>query len=111
MDVPRADIHNTDLTNILPRTIHKYNLPSSRLHPKVTKGAYTENPGQIIDIVTHLRGLGFIIEVDDFGNDYFSLSILSQIPLDILKLGMEFIQSETTKQVNQGILCFVTSPA
>ena len=99
------------LANILLRTVHKYNLPPSRLHLEITESAYTENPGQIIDTVTHLRELGFIIEMDDFGSGYSSLNMLNQMPLDILKLDMKFIQSETAKPVNQGILRFIMSLA
>lgn len=32
VNVSRADIYNADLANILLRTVHKYNLPPSRLH-------------------------------------------------------------------------------
>ena len=111
VNVSRADIYNADLANILLRTVHKYNLPPSRLHLEITESAYTENPGQIIDTVTHLRKLGFIIEMDDFGSGYSSLNMLNQMPLDILKLDMKFIQSETAKPVNQGILRFIMSLA
>ncbi len=111
VNVSRADIYNADLANILLRTVHKYNLPPSRLHLEITESAYTENPGQIIDTVTHLRELGFIIEMDDFGSGYSSLNMLNQMPLDILKLDMKFIQSETAKPVNQGILRFIMSLA
>ena len=37
--------------------------------------------------------------------------MLNQMPLDILKLDMKFIQSETAKPVNQGILRFIMSLA
>lgn len=45
--------------------------------------------------------------MDDFGSGYSSLNMLNQMPLDILKLDMKFIQSETAKPVNQGILRFI----
>ena len=54
-----------------------------------------------------LRNLGFIIEMDDFGSGYSSLNMLNQMPLDILKLDMKFIQSETAKPNKQGILRFI----
>ena len=111
VNVSRADIYNADLANILLRTVHKYGLPPWRLHLEITESAYTENPGQIIETVTHLRELGFIIEMDDFGSGYSSLNMLNQMPLDILKLDMKFIQSETAKPVNQGILRFIMSLA
>lgn len=45
--------------------------------------------------------------MDDFGSGYSSLNMLNQMPLDILKLDMKFIQSETAKPVDQGILRFI----
>lgn len=51
-----------------------------------------------------LRQQGFIIEMDDFGSGYSSLNMLNQMKLDVLKLDMKFIQSETAKPADQGIL-------
>ena len=55
--------------------------------------------------------MGFIIEMDDFGSGYSSLNMLNQMKLDILKLDMKFIQSETAKPVEQGILRFIVGLA
>lgn len=107
VNVSRADIYNADIANLLTQTILKYKLPPSRLHLEITESAYTEDPNQIIDTVRHLRNLGFVVEMDDFGSGYSSLNMLNQMPLDVLKLDMKFIQSETAKPVNQGILRFI----
>ena len=88
-------------------TVNKYGLSPSRLHLEITESAYTEDPNQIIETVVSLRNLGFIIEMDDFGSGYSSLNMLNQMPLDILKLDMKFIQSETAKPNKQGILRFI----
>lgn len=107
VNVSRADIYNADIADILMKTIQKYGLPPSRLHLEITESAYTEDPKQIIDTATHLRELGFVIELDDFGSGYSSLNMLHKMPVDILKLDMKFIQSETAKPVSQGILRFI----
>lgn len=111
VNVSRADIYNTDLTNILLNILEKYHMQASRLHLEITESAYTEDPKQIIDTVSSLRELGFAIEMDDFGSGYSSLNMLNQMPLDILKLDMKFIQSETAKPVNEGILHFIMNLA
>ena len=110
VNVSRADIYNADIADILVKTVRKYRLPPSRLHLEITESAYTENPKQIIDTVERLRELGFVIEMDDFGSGYSSLNMLNQMPLDVLKLDMKFIQVETAKPVNQGILRFIMGP-
>lgn len=107
VNVSRADIYNADIAKTLTKLVEKYNLPPSRLHLEITESAYTENPDQIIETVRLLRELGFIIEMDDFGSGYSSLNMLNKMPLDILKLDMKFIQSETAKPIDQGILSFI----
>lgn len=107
VNVSRADIYNTDLSDILMGIVSKYGLPPSRLHLEITESAYTENPEQIIETVGNLRELGFIIEMDDFGSGYSSLNMLDKMPVDILKLDMKFIQSMAVQSVNGGILHFI----
>ena len=107
VNVSRADIYNADLSEILRETVKKYHLPASRLHLEITESAYTENPKQIIDTVSRLRDMGFVIEMDDFGSGYSSLNMLNEMPIDILKLDMKFIRSETAKPNSQGILRFI----
>lgn len=88
-------------------TLKKYDVSPERLHLEITESAYTENPKQIIDTVSRLRKVGFIVEMDDFGSGYSSLNMLNEMPIDILKLDMKFMQSETAKPVNQGVLRFI----
>lgn len=107
VNVSRADIYNVDLTNILIRTVQKYSLSPSRLHLEITESAYTKDPKQLLDTVERLRASGFIIEMDDFGSGYSSLNMLNNMPIDILKLDMNFTQSQIEKPVNQGILHFI----
>lgn len=111
VNVSRADIYNADLADILVRIVQKHDLSPSHLHLEITESAYTENPTQIIDTVGKLRDLGFVIEMDDFGSGYSSLNMLNEMPIDILKLDMKFIQSETAKPQSQGILQFIIALA
>lgn len=111
VNVSRADIYNVDLTHILKELLQKYSLSPATLHLEITESAYTENPRQIVDTVSRLRELGFIIEMDDFGSGYSSLHMLHEMPVDVLKLDMKFIQSEPATLVNQEIMRFIISLA
>ena len=111
VNVSRADIYQPDLPDVLYSLVQEYGVEPAQLHLELTESAYTENTEQIIAAVNRLRAMGFIIEMDDFGSGYSSLSLLNQIKLDILKLDMKFIQSETSKPTNQGILRFIVSLA
>ncbi|MDD2972930.1 MAG: EAL domain-containing protein [Lachnospiraceae bacterium] len=111
VNVSRADIYNPKLTDTLLNLVAKYKIPMRYLHLEITESAYTENPEQIITVVGRLRELGFRIEMDDFGSGYSSLNMLADMPVDVLKLDMGFIQSETKKTSGKGILSFVISLA
>ena len=111
VNVSRADVYQIDLIDTLLQLVEKYGLEPGWLHLEITESAYTENPNQIIETAGKLREIGFVIEMDDFGSGYSSLNMLNQMKLDILKLDMKFIQSETAKPVEQGILRFIVGLA
>lgn len=104
VNVSRADVYRIDLADTLLNLTRKYGVDPACLHLEITESAYAENPTQIISTVEELRKYGFLIEMDDFGSGYSSLSMLSQMNLDILKLDMKFIQNETAKPAEQSIL-------
>lgn len=111
VNVSRADIYNPRLADVLLGLLEKYSVSIRYLHLEITESAYTDNPEQIITAVSHLRRLGFVVEMDDFGSGYSSLNMLAEMPVDVLKLDMRFIQSETQKTSGMGILSFVISLA
>lgn len=111
VNVSRADFYQADLVDILSGMVKKYRLSPTDLHLEITESAYTENPAQILSTVEKLRKQGFILEMDDFGSGYSSLNMLNQMKLDVVKLDMKFVQSETAKPINQGILRFVVDLA
>ena len=50
---------------------------------------------QLIRVVDTFRERGFLIELDDFGAGYSSLNMLANLPIDVLKMDMKFMQSVT----------------
>ena len=111
VNVSRADFYQEDLAEVLTQLVKKFDLEPHDLHLEVTESAYTENPRQILNTVKELRKLGFVIELDDFGSGYSSLNTLNQMELDIIKLDMKFIQSETAKPEDKGILKYIVELA
>ena len=45
-----------------------------------------------LDILRQLQKAGFCIEMDDFGSGYSSLNLLREMPVDVLKIDMVFLQ-------------------
>lgn len=111
VNISRADIYRYRLTDTFCALIQKYEIEPEFLHLEITESAYTEHQERLISTVEALRGLDFIIEMDDFGRGYSSLNMLSQMSLDILKLDMEFVQNEIAKPAERSILNDIISMA
>lgn len=111
VNVSRADIYNPHIDTILLSLIKKYRISPKYLYLEITETAYTENPDQLIKTVQNLKKLGFVIEMDDFGTGYSSLNMLSELPIDVLKLDIKFIQNEEKKNNSRSILSFIISLA
>ena len=111
VNVSRMDIYNADLADVLTGLVRRHGLSPSRLHLEITESAYTDTSRQLIETLGALRRLGFVIEMDDFGSGYSSLNMLTEMPIDVLKLDMKFIQTEITRPTGQGILRFIVDLA
>ncbi len=111
VNVSCIDVYNKELPKLLLDLTKKYGIATKYLHLEITETAYTENPNQIIEAVRHLSDAGFMIEMDDFGTGYSSLNMLSDLPIDILKLDMKFIKNEMQKNGSKNILSFIISLA
>ena len=94
VNVSRVDFDHEDLIDNLNSTIKKHGLKSSDMHLEVTESAFAGDSSQFIVILEKLRGLGFVIEMDDFGSGYSSLCTLKDIPVDVIKMDSDFLSSE-----------------
>ena len=92
VNVSRVDLYDENVVGTLIDIVESNGLSPEDMHLEVTESAYTENSGQIIDMVNKLRDYGFRIEMDDFGTGYSSLNMISKLPIDALKLDMGFIR-------------------
>ena len=96
VNLSRIDIYNPKLEENFIKLIETCGLSTRDIMLEVTESAYTDNSDQIIQVVESLRSRGFFIEMDDFGSGYSSLNMLSELPIDALKLDMKFIKNIAT---------------
>ncbi|WP_115708174.1 EAL domain-containing protein [Legionella sainthelensi] len=48
---------------------------------------------KVTSMIAHARELGYVVVIDDFGTGFSNLSYLRTLPLDVLKIDKEFIDS------------------
>ncbi|MDD3429972.1 MAG: EAL domain-containing protein, partial [Oscillospiraceae bacterium] len=91
VNVSRVNLYNPYLCDMIVALTEKYNIPTAMLKLEITETAYTEDPHQLLEVIDQLQEKGFIILMDDFGSGYSSLNMLKDIPANVLKLDMRFI--------------------
>ena len=93
VNVSRIDLYHRDIIHVLASLVTKYDIPTRLLELEITESAYMDNPEQMISLVSKLHEEGFTILMDDFGSGYSSLNMLRDLPVDLLKLDLRFLEN------------------
>ena len=104
VNVSRIDMYDPHLIETFQRILTSHGLSADDFYLEITESAYTQNSEQIIATVDQLRELGFRIEMDDFGTGYSSLNMISTLPIDALKLDMQFIRTAFSERRDTRLL-------
>ncbi|MBZ9752106.1 EAL domain-containing protein [Deinococcus sp. HMF7604] len=68
---------------------------------ELTEQAAARHPEAAAQQLSRLRGLGVQIALDDFGTGQSSLSLLHQLPIDLLKIDRSFLQAAPDPEANR----------
>ena len=93
VNVSRIDLNDPPLLKILEKTVDEAGIGRESILLEITESAYTDNAEQIVNVVKTLRESGFFIEMDDFGTGFSSLNMITTLPIDALKLDIQFIRT------------------
>ena len=91
VNVSRVEFYNPALCDDIRDIAKKHNISPDLLKIEITESAYADNPVQVMDAVKKLHAYGFSVLMDDFGSGYSSLNMLKDLPIDVLKIDMRFL--------------------
>ena len=97
INVSRAHFYGRELVHKLTTLVEKYGLETSDIEVEITESICGEDVEIIYDYIRKLQELGFKIAMDDFGSGYSSLNMLKEMPLDILKMDLKFLEGNQEK--------------
>lgn len=92
VNVSRMNLYDDGLCDFLLELLQKYQLNTDLIKLEITESSYKENPIQLIDSMQRFREAGFHVLMDDFGSGFSSLNMLKDVPVDTLKIDMQFIR-------------------
>ncbi len=107
VNISVVDLYQDDFEEYLLSLINEYQLKPENLHLEITETAYVKDLKFMVNIIKSLQQNGFIVEMDDFGSGYSSLKTLKNVPFDVIKLDMEFLQESEINEKAKNILTSV----
>ena len=99
VNISTKDFYYLDICEAMRSLSERYDFNIKNLKLEITESALMENVREVMRTLDGLHGLGYDIEIDDFGSGYSSLGMLKDINADILKIDMIFLQE--TKNIKK----------
>jgi diguanylate cyclase len=93
VNVPPSLIADRTFPARVASVIDTYRLAPGQLILEITEDALLDNLEDVRIVTSHLRDLGALLSLDDFGRGYSSLLHLQQIPLASVKIDQGFVSN------------------
>ncbi len=107
VNISPKDFYFTDVYEVMTGLVQKHGIRPQNLHLEITETSVTIDVEERMSLIKRLQESGFIVEMDDFGSGYSSLNMLKDIPVDVLKVDMEFLNENTDRRRSRKILGYI----
>ncbi len=111
VNVSARQFHNPGFVRAVERALRASGLEPRNLELELTEGVLVESRDRTVAVLRGLKELGVQIAVDDFGMGYSSLSYLSRLPIDCLKIDRTFVSQARRHRQDAAITQTVISLA
>ena len=90
VNVSRLQFYDQDFVQRYIAIRDRYQVPPELLEVEFTESIVMDNAQLMLKIVRDLKAAGFACSIDDFGKGYSSLSLLKDLPIDVVKIDQFF---------------------
>ncbi|HHX61588.1 MAG TPA: EAL domain-containing protein [Epulopiscium sp.] len=99
------------IVNLVKDILKESNLASEYLEIEITESAAIKESIYIEEALAKLKNIGVTIAIDDFGTEYSSLSRLKLLPIDRIKIDMQFTQGIESNEKDRAIIMVIINLA
>ncbi len=110
VNVSARQLEDPTFADQLCDTLRRRELPPSALCLELTESTIVRDPDRAAELLSALRELGVRVALDDFGTGSSSLTLLRQLPVDILKIDRSFV-AQVTEQPRDAVLVRILTDA
>ncbi|PKM55474.1 MAG: hypothetical protein CVU98_12365 [Firmicutes bacterium HGW-Firmicutes-3] len=104
INITSKTLEQEDFVSKLESILMEYQVNPSYIEIEITERVVMNNFSKNIETLLNLRKMGVKISLDDFGIGYSSLSYLSKIPLDFVKIDKSFIEAITDNKMAEQVI-------
>ena len=111
INISPKDFYFMDVFDVITSLVKKHGIDPKHLHLEITESSVMNNANENINTINRLREFGFTVEMDDFGSGYSSLNMLKDMPVDVLKIDMVFLEKTDDFKKSKIILSSIVDMA
>ncbi len=114
VNLSRNRLYDENIIEHLIGIIDSYGIEHNLIDFELTESATYDDTEHMIQVLNELRANGFLISMDDFGTGYSSFSLLTEMPIDTLKLDKSFVDKvggEADKEQDIAVVRHIVSLA
>lgn len=94
---------NPNLIQMIRQVLLETGLEPKYVELEITESVAIKETNSVIPVLAELRSLGVTISIDDFGTEYSSLARIKNLPIDRIKMAMEFVHGITVSDKDEAI--------
>lgn len=98
INLSRVQFEAEDLIDVVASALSRHNLAPADLILEVTETAVSRDPELTAAVLERIQSLGVRVAIDDFGVGESSLSVLYEMPANIVKIDKSFIDRITSEE-------------
>lgn len=111
VNVSPAQLSLANFVNRLALILGRCEMAPEQLNLEITESALIEKNSSCIRVINEIKEMGVQLSLDDFGTGYASLSYLTRLPIDFLKIDKSFVMAMNNDEPSRTIVMSVLAMA
>jgi EAL domain-containing protein (putative c-di-GMP-specific phosphodiesterase class I) len=104
INISVLDLRDINFPNQVSALLDSFAVPAKMLVFEITESAMMLDIERVIKVINELSELGINFAVDDFGTGFSSLSLLRELPSNVIKIDRSFISTMQSEKDNAAIV-------
>ncbi len=111
VNLSAIQFRNPNISYQIERILNETGLDPKYLELEITESIAIKEADFVVRALNKLKEIGVSIAIDDFGTEYSSLSRLKNLPIDRIKIDMEFIHGIENNEKDKAITTIIINLA